>query len=43
MAAVSPFLSEVVKKSPKEAEELLPSAEAGIRTNIIAQLVDANI
>jgi hypothetical protein len=39
----SSILSEIVKKSAKEAEELLPNAEAGIRTGIIAQLVDANI
>ena len=37
------ILSEIVTKSPKEAEELLPNAEAGIRTGILAQLVDANI
>ena len=37
------ILGEILKRSPKEAEELLPNAEASIRPGIIAGLVDANI
>jgi hypothetical protein len=37
------ILGEILTRSPKEAEELLPEAEAIIRPGIIAGLVDANI